>query len=122
MVQWAKLSPEQFNPQCEPTYSAVLTVIAKVTDPDTPVAELRVTASWAAGPRSGDVPLAYRPGDGTFVGDLPRIFAQEAVAPSRPPYVSVRASDPSNMEPPSLPAYAFVPAGCLLLGTLNNRP
>jgi len=121
VVEWAKLTPEEFNPRCEPTYSAVLTVTAKVTDPDTAPAELTVTATWSAGTRTGDVRLTYRPGDGTFVGELPRISAQEAVAPNRPPYVSVRASDPRHSGPPSMPAYASVPGVCLLLGPLTNH-
>src|SRR6185295_5124982 len=88
VVEWVKLSPEEFNPRCEPTYSAVLTVIAKVTDPDTAPAKLTVTASWSAGTRTGEVRLAYRPSDGAFVAKLPRISAQEAAAPNRAPQVS----------------------------------
>ncbi|NUR48964.1 MAG: hypothetical protein HOV71_12590 [Hamadaea sp.] len=117
-----KLTPDPFNPWCEPDYNAVVIVTAKVRDPDTPLSELRVTASYFGAKLQGELEMKYDRSTQLFTVSLPRMYAKDVgVGRDHIPLVYVDVVDPRNESSHPFFGFASSSATCAVLGTLQNH-
>lgn len=122
VIEWVKLTPEIFNPDCDRDYTVVPVVTAKVSDPDTPLPELRVTAQWDGGNAHGELRMTFDPRRKLFTAALPRIRIHDVIGPNNnAPSAMVVVTDPRRDGPGPQPVTAFSYLGCIWMGTIQNH-